>query len=135
WDYSTRFATFCHCERSEAIAAGMYLYVPADRDCFGPLCGPRNDDHCFAAAINSKIRCGGSGVWVMRTPNGDSASSIAPITAAAAGIVPTSPAPLAPSGLSGDGVCLNSVSITGTSVAPGSRYSAKVVVIGWPPAS
>src|SRR5262249_10186739 len=94
-------------------------------------------DHmpAFASAISSRIRCGVSGVCVMRTPNGASASSIAEITAAAAGIVPTSPAPLAPSGLSGDGVCLNSVSIAGTSTAPGSRYSAKLVVSGWPPAS
>ena len=35
---------------------------------------------------------------------------MAEITAAAAGMVPTSPAPLAPSGLSGDGVCWYCVS-------------------------
>jgi hypothetical protein len=50
--------------------------------------------------------------------------------AAAAGIVPTSPAPFTPSGLSGDGDCLYSVSNRGTSVAVGNRYSAKVVVTG-----
>ena len=43
------------------------------------------------------------GICAIRTPNGDSASSIAEITAAAAGMTPTSPTPLTPSGLCGDG--------------------------------
>src|SRR5438105_190122 len=54
--------------------------------------------------INSTSFCGVTGAWLMRTPNGRSASSTAEITAAAAGIVLTSPAPLAPSGFKGDGV-------------------------------
>ena len=49
---------------------------------------------------------GVTGVCAMRTPKGCSASSMAEITAAAVGMVLTSPAPLAPSGLSGDGVSL-----------------------------
>jgi hypothetical protein len=47
---------------------------------------------------------GVTGVCAMRTPKGCNASSMAEITAAAVGMVLTSPAPLAPSGLSGDGV-------------------------------
>src|SRR5215467_12758280 len=75
----------------------------------------------FAApAISSKIFCGVIGVCAIRTWNGESASSIAEITAAAVGMVLTSPAPLAPSGLSGEGVSLNSVAILGTSVEVGS---------------
>jgi hypothetical protein len=49
---------------------------------------------------------GVTGVCAMRTPKGCNASSMAEITAAAVGMVLTSPAPLAPSGLSGDGVSL-----------------------------
>ena len=49
---------------------------------------------------------GVSGTWPIRTLNGVSASSTAEISAAAAGIVPASPTPLTPSGLSGDGVSL-----------------------------
>ena len=56
--------------------------------------------------ISSTSLAGVIGVWAMRTPNGCSASSMAEITAAAVGMVQTSPAPLAPSGLSGDGVSL-----------------------------
>src|SRR5215468_3472353 len=73
------------------------------------------------ALISATSLSGVTGVWLMRTPNGARASSIAEMTAAAAGIVLTSPAPLAPSGLRGDGVSLKSVSIGGTSVALGSR--------------
>ncbi len=62
-----------------------------------------------------------TGVCAIRTLNGESASSIAEITAAAVGMVLTSPAPLAPSGLSGEGVSLNSVAICGTSVEVGIR--------------
>src|SRR5262245_37823386 len=72
-------------------------------------------------AISSTSFCGITGVCAMCTPNGCNASSMAEITAAAAGIVLTSPAPLAPSGLSGDGVSLKSVLIAGTSVALGNR--------------
>ena len=54
-------------------------------------------------AISSTSSCGVTGICAMRTSNGDSASSIAEITAAAAGMTPTSPTPLTPSGLCGDG--------------------------------
>ena len=56
------------------------------------------------AAISSTSFAGVTGVCAMRTPKGCSASSMAEMTAAAVGMVETSPAPLAPSGLSGDGV-------------------------------
>ena len=56
--------------------------------------------------MSSTSFCGMIGVCAMRTPKGCNASSMAEITAAAAGMVLTSPAPLAPSGLSGDGVSL-----------------------------
>ena len=68
-------------------------------------CAP--NDHDFTPlAMSSTSLAGVTGVCAMRTPKGCSASSMAEITAAAVGIVLTSPAPLAPSGLSGDGVCL-----------------------------
>src|SRR5262249_30533197 len=71
--------------------------------------------------INSTSFCGVIGVCAMRTPNAASASSMAEIIAGAAGTVPPSPAPLAPSGLSGEGVCLKRVLIAGTSIGLGRR--------------
>ena len=59
-----------------------------------------------AARIISTIFIGVSGTWPIRTLNGVSASSTAEISAAAAGMVPASPTPLTPSGLSGEGVSL-----------------------------
>ena len=61
---------------------------------------------CRAAAISSTSLCGMMGTWAMCTPNGVSASSTAEMIAAAAGMVPTSPTPFTPSGLSGEGVSL-----------------------------
>jgi len=49
------------------------------------------------------MRAGDTGCSVIRMPNGVNASSIAAITHAAAGMVPPSPAPLTPIGLSGEG--------------------------------
>src|SRR4029077_3139591 len=51
------------------------------------------------AAISSMIRCGDTGCSLRVTAKLLSASSIAEITQAVAGIVPPSPAPLTPSGL------------------------------------
>src|SRR5262249_10561298 len=50
----------------------------------------------WAPTINSRKSAGVTGHRVIRTRCGRSASSMAEITAAAAGMVPTSPAPLAP---------------------------------------
>ena len=71
------------------------------------------------------MRAGVTGLWAMRTPSGCRASSIADTTAAAAGMVPTSPAPLAPSGLSGDGVCMKRVSNIGNAGAVGMSINGK----------
>ena len=54
------------------------------------------------------------GIRVMGTP---SASSTAEANSAMPGITPASPAPLMPSGFSGEGVCRWSISTVGTSVA------------------
>jgi hypothetical protein len=81
------------------------------------------------------MRAGVSGACDMLTPRSASASSTAEITAAATGIVPPSPTPFTPSGLSGEGLSWKRSYILGVSVAAGSRYSAKVAVTGWPSAS
>src|ERR1700751_2955271 len=57
----------------------------------------------LARAISSASLGGVIGICAMRTPNGDSASSIADMIAAAAGMTPTSPTPFTPNGLCGDG--------------------------------
>ena len=67
------------------------------------------------------MRAGVSGISAKCTPNGDNASSIAAMIAAGAGMVPPSPAPLTPSGLSGFGVSTCSITQAGTSGAMGMR--------------
>ncbi len=57
-------------------------------------------------AINATRRAGLIGASVIFTLKGMSAFSTAAMTAAIAGIVPPSPAPLTPIGLSGDGVSM-----------------------------
>src|SRR2546429_1747247 len=84
----------------------------------------------FAFSNNSNNLAGVTGYSSIRTPNGDSAFSIAETIAPGAGTQPDSPTPLTPSGLSGEGNCANFTSTFGTSVAPANRYSAKVVVMG-----
>src|SRR5438045_7631009 len=59
------------------------------------------------------------GISRCRTPNGASASTIAPTTAGVAPIVPASPTPLTPSGFTGDGVSVRSSSKFGTCFARG----------------
>src|SRR3954453_21437175 len=91
-------------------------------------CTPLNGYHRLPSSANS--RAGVTGYSSMRTPNGASACSTAEMMAAAAGTQPASPTPLTPSGLSGEGNSTSVTSMRGTSVAPGSVYSAKVVVTG-----
>src|SRR4029078_1913948 len=67
------------------------------------------------------MRSGVRGMSVKRTPNGDSASSMAAMIAAGAGMVPPSPAPLTPSGLSGFGVSTCSITAPGMSEDAGRR--------------
>src|SRR5262249_55669050 len=85
-------------ERAKIVGAGSHTRIRLarllDGQDFTPL------------ALSSTSLCGVTGVCAMRTPKGCNASSMAEITAAAVGMVLTSPAPLAPSGLSGDGVSL-----------------------------
>ncbi|MFC6935369.1 hypothetical protein ACFQHO_37055 [Actinomadura yumaensis] len=64
-----------------------------------------------------------------------SASSTADAITADTGITPASPAPLMPSGLSGDGVSRWSISTAGTSVAYGIRKSMNEALRSWPDAS
>src|SRR5262249_10062341 len=100
-------------ERAEILGTGSH-HIAA-------LFEPAKDSDLTPLRISSTSLCGVTGVCAMRTPKGCKACSIAEMIAAAAGIVLTSPAPLAPSGLSGDGVSLNSAVIAGTSVALGSK--------------
>ena len=64
-----------------------------------------------------------------------SASSRAEAITADTGMVPASPAPLIPSGLSGLGVSRWSVSTCGTSEAYGMRKSMKDALSSWPDSS
>ena len=57
------------------------------------------------------------------TPNGARASSMAEMMQAIAGIVPPSPAPFAPIGLSEEAISRCSISTRGISGAVGKRYS------------
>ena len=88
-----------------------------------------------AASSNSARRTGVRGNSVMRMRWSRTASSTAPMRAAATAMVAHSPMPLTPSGLSTVGEGWKITSISGTSGAVGSRYSAKVVVSGWALAS
>ena len=76
------------------------------------------------------MRSGVSGVSEKCTPNGVSASSIAAMIAAGAGMVPPSPAPFTPSGLSGLTVSTWAMSQIGTSVgvALAHRGTGRLVV-------
>jgi hypothetical protein len=57
---------------------------------------------------------------------------MAAASTAAPGMVPASPAPLMPSGLSGDGVSRWSISTLGTSEAYGIRKSMNDAFSSWP---
>jgi hypothetical protein len=57
---------------------------------------------------------------------------MAAASTAAPGMVPASPAPLMPSGLSGDGVSRWSISTFGTSEAYGIRKSMNEAFSSWP---
>src|SRR5262249_47610600 len=80
-----------------------------------------NLSYAPASRSAATMRSGVNGASVNRTPNGESASSMALTIAAAAGIVPPSPAPLTPRGLSGFGVSMCSMRHVGRSAAVGRR--------------
>src|SRR5262249_43577944 len=83
-------------ERAQIVGAGSHRRIRLARlfdvQDFTPL------------AMSSTSLCGVTGVCAMRTPKGCKASSMAEITAAAVGMVLTSPAAWARGGLRGDGV-------------------------------
>ena len=97
--------------RLEGWATISFAAPSFETPAFGGLlrmnsCMVASADYAPPARIISTIFIGDSGTWPMRTRNGVSASSTAEISAAAAGIVPASPTPLTPSGLSGERVSL-----------------------------
>src|SRR5205814_340993 len=67
----------------------------------------------FPLAISFQIFSGVSGMSMCRTPSRDKASTTELTTAGEQPIVPASPTPLTPSGFTGDGVVVWSVSIQG----------------------
>src|SRR5439155_7809726 len=74
-----------------------------------------------------------TGTRSMLTPNGASASSSAWAISGCTGMMPPSPAPFAPSGLSGDGDSGCWIAnVAGASVAVASAYSMSVAVRSWP---
>src|SRR3954470_9000563 len=73
---------------------------------------------------------GVSGMSMWPTPNGASASSTALQIAGGEAMVPVSPAPLTPSGLTGVGVTVRSVSKLISASARGSAYSMSDAVSG-----
>src|SRR5215475_15525695 len=83
----------------------------------------RTPDFARAASISSTIRAGLIGASLILMPNGASAFSTEPMMAAIDAMVPPSPAPLRPSGLSGEAVSVWRIVIGGISVADGNRYS------------
>lgn len=97
--FSTMIASFAQSPELRTCAATLSSMNAADDAARARQPGLR-----FAALTNSTTRCGLSGVSLIRTPNGESACSTAPTIAAMAAMVPPSPAPFTPSGLSGDGV-------------------------------
>src|SRR6185295_9915269 len=68
---------------------------------------------CLAPCIAAHTRAGVSGLSIWRIPKGSSASHTALTTQAADAIVPASPTPFTPSGLTGEGVTVWAVSIRG----------------------
>src|SRR2546421_6159480 len=70
--------------------------------------------------INFQTASGLIGISTCFTPYGDSASTIAFTIAGVAPIVPASPTPFTPSGFTGEGVSVRSVSNQGTCEAFGS---------------
>src|SRR5205085_8099780 len=79
-----------------------------------------------AASISRTISLGLSGVRLIRTSNGASASSIAAATAAGEPIAPASPTPFMPPGMSGESVSWCDNRGRGTSIAVGGRSASKL---------
>src|SRR5213592_2983831 len=114
------------------MAAGQELRLvsqPAEEldrviDRLGPLVLERGRDHRappFACWIVRQTFSGLAGRGTSVTPRCDNASITALITAGGDAIVPVSPTPFTPSSLLVDGVTSRPTSISGTSVAAGTR--------------
>src|SRR5262249_19877370 len=89
-----------------------------------------------AAAISGDRRGGDSGSSRGSTPSEPSAAATALAMTPPTGMMPPSPAPLAPSGLVGEGRSSSAPArIVGKSLAVGSRESANGPVSSWPSAS
>lgn len=69
------------------------------------------------------------------TPRGHNASSTAPINTVLVAMQPSSPAPLVPILVAGDGVSKCVISISGATQTVGIPYSFKVLACGIPAAS
>src|SRR5438270_474156 len=119
-------------QRDQAVAAGEDLGLLPVFDQLGDRLrhGARND--VIEGGWNHRpvppLRCiscqtfsGVAGIVMSLTPNGASASTTALITAALDAIVPASPTPLVPSGLTGLGVTVAASSNVGRSAAVGTR--------------
>src|SRR6185295_12256693 len=82
---------------------------------------PRREQFTYAwALIIFQTASGLTGISRCRMPKGDNASTIAFTIAGVAPIVPASPTPFTPSGLTGDGVSVRSSSSHGIIAAFGS---------------
>src|SRR2546430_17322202 len=79
----------------------------------------RNRQEAHYRLIILQIVSGFTGISRCFTPKGDSASTMAPTIAGVASMVPGSPTPLTPKGLTGEGVSVRSNSNQGTCVALG----------------
>ena len=89
-------------------------------DALGDLVVERCGNHDLTSSIAFQTRSGVAGSGMSVTPRCESASTTALMTAGAAAIVPVSPTPFTPSGLSA-AVSVRSVSNDGSSAADGTR--------------
>ncbi len=94
--------------------------------------GSRSGPRASRCGWCPRCDCGCIGISRWRMPSGDSASTAAFTTAGVAAIVPASPMPFAPSGLTGDGVTVRSSVIDGRSAADGIWYSTSDAVRSCP---
>src|SRR2546421_5741056 len=119
-------------ERDEAMPAGEDLRLLAVLDqlcnrfrkCAGDDVIECGWNHRFAPplrCISAQSFCGVAGIATSLTPNGSSASTMAFMTAGVEAIVPASPMPLVPSGVTGLRVMVDASSKDGTSEAVGIR--------------
>src|SRR5215831_924617 len=105
---------------------------PVVRELRWTLCVHGGSSQLLAASIARHTRSGVNGMSTFLIPSGASASITAFTTAGVEAIVPVSPAPFTPSGLTSVGVTVRSSSITGTKSALGTGYSIMLEVRSCP---